>query len=124
MGSVVSSIGKSATDMGSPHGNVHVIQNRNEWDSKVFEATTSGKVVVVDFTATWCGPCKFIAPFFAELSEKYPNLVFLKVDVDDHSEISQEYEIRAMPTFLFIVDSKTTEKIVGANKTELEKKMF
>ena len=105
------------------HGNVHVIQNRNEWDAKLFEGTTSGKVVVVDFTATWCGPCKFIAPFFAELSEKYPNLIFLKVDVDDHNDISQEYEIRAMPTFLFIQDSKNTEKIVGANKVELEKKV-
>eukprot|EP00250_Pteridium_aquilinum_P009733 c18895_g1_i2 orf=248-607(-) len=105
------------------HGNVHVIQNRSEWDAKLFEGATSGKVVVVDFTATWCGPCKFIGPFFVELSEKYPNLIFLKVDVDDHSDISQEWEIRAMPTFLFIQDSKTSEKIVGANKSELERKV-
>ncbi|MCO5573745.1 hypothetical protein L7F22_027519 [Adiantum nelumboides] len=58
--------------------------------------------VVVDFTASWCGPCKCIAPVFLELSEKNPNLVFLKVDVEEVNDVSTAYELRAMPTFLFI----------------------
>ncbi|KAI5061491.1 hypothetical protein GOP47_0024000 [Adiantum capillus-veneris] len=80
-------------------------------------------LVVVDFTASWCGPCKFIAPVFAELSEKYPNLVFLKVDVDEMNAISTAYEVRAMPTFLFIEKGVVIDKIIGANKGELEAKV-
>lgn len=55
--------------------------------------------IVVDFSATWCGPCKMISPFFEELSLKYPNLVFLKVDVDACQGVAAECGIAAMPTF-------------------------
>ncbi|MCO5588862.1 hypothetical protein L7F22_042822 [Adiantum nelumboides] len=105
------------------HGNVHIIKAKNDWDAKLAEGKAANKVVVVDFTASWCGPCKFIAPVFVELSEKYPNLVFLKVDVDEVNDVSTAYEIRAMPTFLFIENDNVVEKIVGANKTELENKV-
>uniref|UniRef100_A0A3Q3KWN2 Thioredoxin-like n=1 Tax=Labrus bergylta TaxID=56723 RepID=A0A3Q3KWN2_9LABR len=61
------------------------------------------KLVVVDFTATWCGPCKRIGPKFVEESKKpeNQNVIFLKVDVDEAQDVSVHYEIRSMPTFQF-----------------------
>ncbi|KAH7443242.1 hypothetical protein KP509_02G027000 [Ceratopteris richardii] len=102
------------------HGNVHVIDSKNAFENKLGEGKSSNKVVVVDFTATWCGPCRMIAPFYEELSEKYSNLIFLKVDVDQLSDISAAYEVRAMPTFMFIENGAVVEKIVGADRTKLE----
>eukprot|EP00252_Welwitschia_mirabilis_P011443 TRINITY_DN2569_c0_g3_i1.p1 TRINITY_DN2569_c0_g3~~TRINITY_DN2569_c0_g3_i1.p1 ORF type:complete len:109 (-),score=13.90 TRINITY_DN2569_c0_g3_i1:131-457(-) len=63
-------------------GNVHVINTREEWESKLSEATDE-KIAIVVFTASWCGPCKTIEPYFAELSDKYPQMMFLVVDVDE-----------------------------------------
>lgn len=110
--------------MAGSHGNVHIITANQEWEAKIFEANTSGKIVVVDFTAAWCGPCKMITPFYSELSEKYPQLAFLKVDVDEMPELSATWDVQAMPTFYFIRDGKQIDKLVGANKPELEKKVI
>jgi thioredoxin 1 len=108
--------------MAGDHGKFHVISNSAAFDAKLEEAESTGKIVVVDFTATWCGPCRLIAPIFAELSKKYENLIFLKVDVDEVQEVTSKWEVRAMPTFIFIKNKKQVDKIVGANREELEKK--
>jgi thioredoxin 1 len=79
--------------------------------------------VVVDFTATWCGPCKAIAPKFEEFSNKYKKWTFCKVDVDSASDISDEYSVSAMPTFVFIKDGKVIAKFSGANVAMLESKL-
>ena len=60
------------------------------------------KLVVIDFYATWCGPCKVIAPKVEEMSSSMSNVVFLKVDVDENEDAAGEYNISAMPTFIFM----------------------
>lgn len=80
-------------------------------------------LVVIDFFATWCGPCRTIAPVFEQLSNEYPGVVFLKVDVDKCPETQRIYDIRAMPTFLFIRNRITLHQIRGANSSELTNKI-
>ncbi|KAH8273999.1 hypothetical protein KR044_007434, partial [Drosophila immigrans] len=85
------------------------------------QLTSAGdKLVVVDFFATWCGPCKMIAPKLEELSQQYAGkVVVLKVDVDDCETIAMEYEVSSMPTFLFFKNSQKVEQFAGANAAKL-----
>ncbi|XP_051149760.1 thioredoxin H-type 1-like [Andrographis paniculata] len=84
---------------------------------------TPGQVVVIDFTASWCGPCRFIAPLLTELAKKHPQIIFLKVDVDQLKQVSADYKVEAMPTFVFLKDGKEIHRIVGARKEELQAKI-
>ena len=79
------------------------------------------KPVIVDFHATWCGPCKSIAPYFKQLSEKYTDAVFLKVDVDDLNETAEKYNVTAMPTFIMIKSKQVVETMKGADEKKLAK---
>ena len=79
------------------------------------------KLVCVDFTATWCGPCKFIGPIFEELAEKHKeNVVCVKVDVDENAETAQDCGIAAMPTFQFYRNLKKIAEFSGADPNKLE----
>ncbi|KAL8259192.1 hypothetical protein R6Q59_027145 [Mikania micrantha] len=104
-------------------GNVTLITTKNAWDQKLSEAKTQGKVVIANFSATWCGPCKSIASYYIELSEKYPSLMFLTIDVDELTDFSTQMDVKATPTFFFFRDGKQIDKLVGANKPELQKKI-
>lgn len=99
---------------------VYAVQSKQDFDDRVEGA--GGKLVVVDFFATWCGPCKVIAPKLEELSVKYDDkVIVLKVDVDDCEEIAMEYKIQSMPTFIFIKCGKEIDRFSGANTENLEK---
>ncbi|MBF0139908.1 MAG: thioredoxin [Magnetococcales bacterium] len=66
-----------------------------------FEQTiNSNDVIIIDFWASWCGPCKAFAPIFEKVSERYPNLVFGKVETDDQQELAQAFQIRSIPTLM------------------------
>ncbi|ORZ41501.1 thioredoxine 2 [Catenaria anguillulae PL171] len=77
------------------------------------------KLVVVDFYATWCGPCKVIAPKFATFSDQFDG-VFLKVDVDELGEVAQTAGISAMPTFHLYKNGNKVAELVGADAKKLE----
>ncbi|KDE07327.1 hypothetical protein MVLG_02370 [Microbotryum lychnidis-dioicae p1A1 Lamole] len=77
------------------------------------------KIVVIDFWATWCGPCKVISPVFEQLEEEHTNLEFYKVDVEAQEEITHECAIKAMPTFMFFQKGEKKGTVVGAAKDKL-----
>ncbi|XP_051130644.1 thioredoxin H9 isoform X2 [Andrographis paniculata] len=105
-------------------GNVQLITTEESWDQKIADAKRDGKIVVANFSATWCGPCRMIAPFYVELSEKHPSMMFLAVDVDELTGFSTSWDIKATPTFFFLKDGQQLDKLVGANKPELQKKLL
>ncbi|HOW40900.1 MAG TPA: thioredoxin [Bacteroidales bacterium] len=75
----------------------------------------SGKPVMVDFWAEWCGPCRMIAPIVEEISKEYADrAVVAKCDVDNSPGVAAKYGIRNIPTVLFFKDGKVADKQVGA----------
>ena len=72
-------------------------------------------LVVIDFFATWCGPCKRFAPLFADLENKYPTVKFLKVDCDESGDLASAFSVQALPTFVFLRDGKRTGSVKGAD---------
>ncbi|KAK8511050.1 hypothetical protein GQ457_16G028650 [Hibiscus cannabinus] len=104
-------------------GNVQPVTSKEDWDQKLSEAKRDGKIVVANFSATWCGPCRILAPFYCELSVKHSSLMFLLVDVDELAEFSSSWDIKATPTLFFLKDGQQIDKLVGANKPALQKKI-
>lgn len=100
---------------------VQVIEEDDDFRAAINNAGSA--LILIDFFATWCGPCRVIAPVFEQFSNEYPDVVFLKVDVDKCPEAQQVYDVRAMPTFIFIRDGAILHKIQGANQQELRNKL-
>ena len=84
--------------------------------SENFESLKNGdQPLVVDFWATWCGPCRMVAPIITKLAEKYDGKVVIgKCDVEENEELASEFGIRNIPTILLFKDGDVIEKIVGA----------
>jgi len=75
----------------------------------------SDKLVIVDFWAIWCGPCRIIGPIVQEIGEEYSDQVIVgKLDVDNNPNVSRKYGIRNIPTLLFFKDGKVVDKQVGS----------
>lgn len=84
-------------------------------DSNFEEKANSGDLLIVDFWATWCGPCRSIAPVIEELAHEYEGKAVIgKLDVDDNPEVCEKYGIRNIPTILFIKGGNVVDKQVGA----------
>ena len=90
-----------------------------------FESYKNGELpLVVDLWATWCGPCRQIAPIVSELAEEFDGkLVVGKCDVEENDDIAMEFGVRNIPTILFFKDGQLVDKFVGAaNKSTLKEK--
>ena len=81
--------------------------------------------LVVDFWATWCGPCRMLAPIIEELASEYEGKIVIgKCDVEEEEDLAQEFGIRNIPTILFFKNGEVVDKLIGAQpKSKIEEKI-
>jgi thioredoxin 1 len=92
------------------------------WDKEVLQ---SADLVMVDFWAAWCGPCKMVAPVVEELAQEYQGKAkFVKLNTDENPDLASQYKIRGIPTLMFFKNGQAVEQIVGVvPKTQLKTKL-
>ena len=78
----------------------------------------SGKTIVLDFFAEWCGPCKMIAPYIEEIALENPDIIVAKVDVDKATNLAIEFGIQSIPTIIVFKDGKASGKAIGYRSKE------
>ncbi|CAL9211440.1 unnamed protein product [Musa hybrid cultivar] len=100
---------------------VIAVHSAGEWAQKWQSHTQSDKLMIIDFAASWCGPCRSIEPAIKEMSARFTNAVFLKVNVDERPEVLNQWKAQAVPTFVLVKRGQEVRRIVGTKKDELQR---
>ena len=96
---------------------VHQVKTSEELEQLISQS--KGKVLVIDYFSTWCGPCVGFTPTFQKMSSEMPEVVFLKVDVDECPEAADKAAIQSIPAFHVYANGSKQEVVVGASETKL-----
>ncbi len=72
------------------------------------------KTEVIDFWATWCGPCKLMNPILDEVEKENPDLTITRIDIDSDKDMVEQYNIQSVPTYIILKDGKEVDRIIGA----------
>lgn len=85
------------------------------------EIKNSGKTVLLDFYADWCGPCKMVGPLISQIADEHEDIAVVKVNVDDEMDLAEKFGVASIPTIILFKDGKEAKKNIGAmSKAQLE----
>ena len=90
--------------------------NKDNFEEVVLK---SEKAVLIDFYADWCGPCKMIAPFVAEIAEENPDVVVGKINVDEDPELAMKFGVQSIPALFVVKDGKIKDSAIGFKPKEV-----
>eukprot|EP00567_Pseudictyota_dubia_P013124 CAMPEP_0197436140 /NCGR_PEP_ID=MMETSP1175-20131217/3614_1 /TAXON_ID=1003142 /ORGANISM="Triceratium dubium, Strain CCMP147" /LENGTH=198 /DNA_ID=CAMNT_0042965353 /DNA_START=6 /DNA_END=602 /DNA_ORIENTATION=- len=107
------------TNSDSP-AEVKEIDTVDEWNSELSSSSQGERPVVAKFTASWCKPCKAIAPFYRDLASRY-DASFVEIDVDELDEVAADCKVAMMPTFVVFIGKEKKGSVNGANEDKLER---
>ncbi|KAF5741018.1 thioredoxin H7-like [Tripterygium wilfordii] len=103
---------------------VVLVHSLDLWKSYIAASKLKNKLLVIEFTATWCGPCRYLEPAMTEFAAKYSTDVdFIKIDVDDLPVVAQQFEASVLPAVVLVKDAKEVDRVEGVKKDELQKKI-
>ncbi|KAK7407325.1 hypothetical protein VNO78_09151 [Psophocarpus tetragonolobus] len=105
----------------SSNSNILAFHSAANWNAHFKAVKETNKLMVLDFTATWCGPCKLMDPIIQEFAGQFTDVEFIKIDVEELAEVSQALEVHQLPTFILVKKGKVTDRVVGVKKEELKK---
>ncbi|XP_010470203.1 PREDICTED: thioredoxin H7 [Camelina sativa] len=123
MGSNVSSVHDVHSSVGTKNAMAVEIESRRQWRSLFDSMKGSNNLLVIDFTAAWCGPCKAMEPRVKEIASKYSDVVFARVDVDKLMDVAATYKAITLPAFVFVKRGEEIDRVVGAKPVELVNKI-
>ena len=94
--------------------------NKNNFN----EILENNEIVIIDFWAPWCGPCRALGPVIEEVSEKYPNIYFGKVNVDNEEELASLFRVSSIPLVVKIKDRKVVDSFIGLKDRKFIEEFF
>ena len=97
----------------SAPGAVKYVRTKADFDQLI--SSHGNKLIAIDFTASWCGPCQQIGPKFVKMAEEFEDCIFVKIDVDENKETAEACEVKAMPTFHFYKGGSLVDSMQGAD---------
>jgi thioredoxin 1 len=100
---------------------IRQVKSLSELELILDVAHKENKSVIMDSFATWCGPCKKIAPQFEKLSQSHPKVVFIKTDIDIAQDIAEQFSIESIPTFFLFKNKNIVKRYTGASIDEITK---
>ncbi|KAJ6290243.1 hypothetical protein OIU78_026043 [Salix suchowensis] len=127
MGSILSYLfgastaGEDSAVDGQP--GVTAFHSSARWQLHFNSIKNTTQLMVIDFAASWCGPCKAMEPAVHAMAAKFTDVEFAKIDVDELPDVAQEFGVQAMPTFVLVKKGNEVDRIVGAQKEELQRKI-
>ena len=89
------------------------IITKEELNKKIEDSKTNNKILIIDFAAEWCGPCRALSPILDKLAEENQDIQVIKVNVDENADLSMEYGIRSIPAVYIYKEGKETAKFLG-----------